>query len=400
MGCYVMNKIRDRLWEKAGKMGIPLTGAFEILPVCNLSCKMCYVRKSLKEVNEQGGLISGKQWIKYAKEAFDAGMLFPLITGGEPFLHPDFKEIMVGMQDLGMQVSINSNGTMIDEEIAEWLSHHTPTRINITVYGASEEAYQKLCGNKDAFYKMKEAVKLLKKYQIPVKFNTSITPENVNELDGIMQFAKNMDVPIQVATYMFPPIRRDSSMIGKNNRLSPEQAAFARVKADYLQNDLSWFKGQANRFSHFVDLEKIDFNKFEKQELKMVCRAGLSSLWIDWQGNMINCGMYSSAKVSLKNKTIKEAWKEIRNKTREVRYAPYCSICPNRALCHPCIAMVSNECGDVNGKPDYICEMNQASAKYYMEFIERLRERGLLDEESNQEIDINNIICGDDCDMY
>ena len=38
-------------------------------------------------------------------------MLFPLLTGGEPLLHPQFSEIYTGLLDLGLQVSINSNGT-------------------------------------------------------------------------------------------------------------------------------------------------------------------------------------------------------------------------------------------------------------------------------------------------
>ena len=38
--------ISRRLWAKAGAERIPLTGAFELLPICNFACKMCYVRKS------------------------------------------------------------------------------------------------------------------------------------------------------------------------------------------------------------------------------------------------------------------------------------------------------------------------------------------------------------------
>ena len=125
-----MANIRDRLWEKAGKEGFPLTAAFELLPVCNLSCKMCYVRKSMKEVQQAGGLKDGKWWLEKAKEASSYGLLFPLLTGGEPFLHPDFRQILTGMQDMGMQVSINSNATLIDRETAKWLGNHVPNRIN------------------------------------------------------------------------------------------------------------------------------------------------------------------------------------------------------------------------------------------------------------------------------
>lgn len=367
-----MESIRDYLWEKAGKEGIPLTAAFELLPICNLSCKMCYVRKSMAQVQELGGLKDGKWWLGMAKAAEKHGLLFPLLTGGEPFLHPDFQEIFEGMQAMGMQVSINSNGTMIDKKMAAWLGEHVPIRINITLYGASEETYEKLCGYGEAYRKVRNAVQWLKEYNVPVKFNTSITSYNVQDLEKMIHYAKSVGSPIQVATYMFPPIRRDASMVGKNDRLLPEEAGLARVKADFLQNEPQWFRGMAQRFSHFVPLKNCAFDTNKDIKMQMSCRAGHSSLWLDWQGNMINCGMYGSVKLPTEGREFGDVWKELREMTHNVRYAPVCAGCPNRVLCHPCIAMVSNECGNTDGRPEYICRMNEAAAKYYQEYVQYL----------------------------
>ena len=313
--------------------------------------------------------MNGQQWLELVREAKECGLLFPLLTGGEPFLHPDFREIYTGIQEMGMQVSINSNGTMIDRETAEWLGKHVPVKINITLYGASAESYEKLCGNREAFFRLQDAVHWLKENGVPIKFNASITPQNVHELQKIIQYAKRLDSPIQVATYMFPPIRRDQTMVGKNDRLSPEKAGKARAEADFFQDEPEWFAKMAQRFSAFVPLEeawKISERELNNKEgIRMHCRAGRCSFWIDWQGNMMNCGMYGSVKLSLKGKTIKETWKKLRNETQDVRYAPYCAVCPNRQICHTCIAMISNECGTVNGRPDYICKMNQAASFYY-----------------------------------
>lgn len=366
-----MGEIRDRLAEKAARSKVPIMAAMELLPVCNLQCKMCYVRKSMAEVNAAGGLKDAAWWLDIARQARDMGLVYPLLTGGEPFLHPDFREIMAGMQNLGLQVSINSNATLIDRDTAHWLGKNRPIRVNVTLYGASEETYQKLCGHGDAFGRVRDAVSLMKKYGVPVKFNASITPENVDDLEEMITYAKQQECPIQVATYMFPPVRRDSSMIGQNARLSPEDAAFARVKADYLQGDPMWFMGQAERFARFVPVEKMEEYRRESGPLGMLCRAGLCSFWIDWQGNMINCGMYGSVQLNMEHRSFHQAWTELTEQTAQVRYNPYCAGCPNQALCHPCIAMVSNECGDFNGKPEYLCRMNQASARYYAEFARK-----------------------------
>lgn len=368
-----MTKITDRLWKKAADNKIPLTGAFELLPACNLKCKMCYVRLDMKEVQRRGGLLPAEMWIDYAKQAKQEGLLFPLLTGGEPFLRQDFQDIYSGIYELGMQVSINSNGTLISEEIARWLGAHAPTRINITLYGSSEETYEKLCGNGDAYRRVRNAVEWLKKYEVPVKFNTSITPENIGDMEDMMAYARSVNSPIQVAAYMFPPVRKDAQMIGQNHRLSPKEAALARVKADYLQQDAGWFAGQAERFSRFVPVtDEMLKMQGESPSRGMSCRAGNSSFWLDWQGNLGNCGMYTTYNISLKENSFRDAWKKVTEETAKIRFSPFCTNCPNFHICHSCVAMVYNECGDVNGRPEYLCEMNQASAEYYKEFAQKI----------------------------
>ncbi|MDO4312480.1 MAG: radical SAM protein [Eubacteriales bacterium] len=361
-----MGKVSDQLWNKAGKMRIPLTGAFELLPVCNFQCKMCYVRKTMKEVGQEGGLLSAGEWLDFARQARDEGLLYPLLTGGEPFVRDDFQEIMAKMGEMGLQISINTNASLIDEAQAKWLGQHLPTRINITLYGASEETYQNLCGNGEAYARVRRAVDYLKQYGVTVKFNTSITPENVGDLEAMMAYADRMNIPIQVASYMFPPIRRDENMTGQNHRLSPEEAAWARVKSDLLQRDSRWFQIQVQRWNHFVPLTaEMLREQSGGKSCGMSCRAGRCSFWLDWQGNLGNCGMYTSAKFPLKGSSFAKAWEQVAEETDRIRFSPACTNCPNFRLCHSCIAMVYNECGDMNGCPEYLCLMNQASARYY-----------------------------------
>lgn len=368
-----MGKVADRLWYNAAMKRVPLTGAFELLPMCNLQCKMCYVRKSLKEVNELGGLIETERWIELAKQARDAGMLYPLLTGGEPFLHKDFQKIFTEFQALGLQISINTNATLITESMAKWIATHRPTRMNITLYGSSEESYQNLCGDGDAYARMCRAVEWLKKYDIPIKFNTSITPQNYEELDSIMAFARKEERPIQVATYMFPPVRRNEELVGQNERLEASIAGLARVKADWLQGNQEWFLGQASKFQRFVPLDKISFDKLPPgngQEMR--CRGGRCSFWIDWQGNMGNCGMHSTVKVLIEGKSFLECWNQIEKETEKIKYYSVCEMCPNYRLCHTCIAMVHNECGTCDGRPEYICKMNESAAINYKKYAEKL----------------------------
>ena len=81
---------------------------------------MCYVHLSKQEVQSQGRLRSLDEWISLAKQMKDAGTLFLLLTGGEPLLFPQFKELYCVLKDMGMILTLNTNGTLINEEWAEF----------------------------------------------------------------------------------------------------------------------------------------------------------------------------------------------------------------------------------------------------------------------------------------
>lgn len=70
-----MPSIKDRLYKQAIKNRIPLTSAFELSPLCNFSCKMCYVRKSAEEVRREGGIKTLDFWLDIAQQAKRSGNL-------------------------------------------------------------------------------------------------------------------------------------------------------------------------------------------------------------------------------------------------------------------------------------------------------------------------------------
>ena len=84
------------LLQKARQKHIPVTGALELLPLCNMNCDMCYVRLSRSEMERQGRLRTVEEWVRLAEQMQKAGTVFLLLTGGEPLLFPDFKTLLSG----------------------------------------------------------------------------------------------------------------------------------------------------------------------------------------------------------------------------------------------------------------------------------------------------------------
>lgn len=358
--------IMTHLFNKASKLRVPLSGAFEISPECNMSCKMCYSKLTKEQMSKIGRKRTVEEWIDLARQARDEGLLYILITGGEPFLQPDFKRLYFELKKMGFVISINSNGTLINEEIVEWLSQDPPSRINITLYGSSNETYKRLCNNPKGFDQVTKAIKLLKSANIDVRLNASMTPENIYDLDDMYSFAIENKLIIKVGIYMFPPIRVNENSFGKNNRFSAIEAGKFSVYNDTKAFDKERFKKRAERIKEGILDEEADFIEDECKILeggKLKCRAGKSTFWMTWDGKMMTCGIMDKPVAYPFEVGFKKAWDTIVEKTEELTLPVKCSNCSKSKVCQVCAAVSYTETGDVAGIPTYMCEMTDEIIK-------------------------------------
>lgn len=346
---------------KAIQMKLPLNGTFELSPVCNFSCRMCYVRKTEAEVRQHTRRsMTLADWRRAAREAREAGTLYLLLTGGEPLLWPDFWTLYEELIDMGFLVSVNTNGSLIDSEAVARFKKRPPERLNITLYGASSETYRRLCGVDGVFERVDSAIRALCENHIHIRINCSLTPENVCDLDWIVDYAKECGVPLAAATYMFPPIRRAPEKIGENERFSPEDCARYRMR--YLERD----RGEEayRRYLHgivngCIEPPGLDEGCIDPVDGKIRCRAGRSSFWITWDGWMTPCGMMPEPKTDLTVQSLSAAWKALTVLAGEVRLSGVCDACPNLKICHPCAAIAYAETGKASGIPTYMCRAAQ-----------------------------------------
>ena len=353
----VMPAATEYLYRKATALGLPLSGTFELTPVCNMDCKMCYVRLSRQQQETLGPLADAQKWLKLGREAAEAGMLYLLVTGGEPFLHPQIREILEGLHQLGLLITINSNGTLIDEATVQWLKNCPPVRINISLYGASNETYGRLCGNPQGFTQVTRAIRLLKEAGIAVKLNCSLTPHNAADLPQMAQYAKDNGLVLQVATYMFPPVRKDAAMTGRNDRFSPEEAAYYAAYSEYLTRGRERFLAEEGKLPTPTDPAE-DCGQLGDG---IRCRAGRCSFWITWRGNMTPCGMFPEKdSPNVFAAPFVAVWEQVKEQVKMIRLPAKCTSCAAKDTCHACGAMVIAESGNFREVPQYRCDMIHA----------------------------------------
>ena len=354
--------LERRLVHKAKQSRVPINGSIELLPLCNMNCDMCYVRLSRAEMEAQGRLRSLDEWLQVAEEMKNAGTLFLLLTGGEPLLYPEFKQLYLKLRDMGFVITINTNGTLIDEEWANFLGKHKPRRINITLYGADDQAYQELCHYPGGFNKVMQAVKLLKERDVDVKLSSSLTRANQNDMTRIIDLGEEFGIPVRVDTYMMPAVRERNRPYDEQSRLDPVSAARVRIQALKQEMGKELFEEYVRKI-----VFEVEHILPEDGPGKVHCLAGNCSFTINWQGNLRPCVVMSEPSVSVFEEGFEKAWQKVSDAVSAIRTSSVCNACKYRPICRTCCASALLEEGSYDAVPKYMCAYAKESYQLIQE---------------------------------
>ena len=345
------SSVERYLCDRAVDTQTPINGSLELLPLCNMNCDMCYVRLSKEEMDRLGRMRTVEEWLAIGRQMKEAGVLFLLLTGGEPLLFPDFQKLYLGLKEMGMILTINTNATLITEEMAAFFGKHKPRRINITLYGKDEAAYADLCHFPGGFARTVQGIRLLRKYGVDVKISSSMTRSNANDWEEIIALGKELDAPVRIDCYMYPAVRERSLPYPAECRLEPEEAAQLRVKVLRAEMGDELFQ----KYALATLQRKADTLPGEYTPGKVHCMAGRCSFTVNWQGLMRPCVVMTTPEANVFTLGFREAWEQIWAATDAITTNPQCSVCTYRNVCQTCAACAMAEEGAFDALPAYMC---------------------------------------------
>ena len=313
---------------KSRERGVPLHAHFELTPLCNLDCKMCYVHLD-------GAKFAGKKllpvevWKELADQAHRAGMLYVSLTGGECLTYPDFDALYLYLWKMGIRINVLSNGVLMDEARVDFFKRYPPREIQITLYGSSDDAYEKVTG-KRAFTTVMHNLKLLKDADLPVKL--AITPNRfmADDMLPLLELAESLDIPYNINTHLIPPRKETGREI---EDFSTEQYVEIYREQRRLKN---W------DMTPIDPAELPDENREGEAVHGMRCGAGKSSCGIRYDGALCPCLSLSEVNVDALNLGFAEAWRQINAIANNYPVPAECTDCAYAARCLTCTAMHKN----------------------------------------------------------
>jgi len=160
----------------------PMSIDLAITNQCNLRCKYCSHFTSAGDVGQD---LPKDEWFKFFEELNRCKVLYATLQGGEAFCRDDLRDLITGIVRNGMRFSILSNGTLITDEMANFLaSTGRCDDVQVSIDGSIAMTHDAFRGEGN-FYKAIQGMRYLQKYDLDVSVRVTIHRENVRELTEI-----------------------------------------------------------------------------------------------------------------------------------------------------------------------------------------------------------------------
>lgn len=181
----------EKLGSLYGQGPYPLAGQWELTCRCNLKCVMCYTDcfNTPEKIREELSLV---EIMRIMDEIADAGCLELTLTGGEPLMRKDFPEIYRYAKSKGFLVSVFTNGTLIQEEIANLWQELPPQFIEISYHGLGEKSFEGITQRKGSHEKCLRGIKLLLERDLNLVIKAVGMTVNSHEILGIKSFVESL----------------------------------------------------------------------------------------------------------------------------------------------------------------------------------------------------------------
>jgi radical SAM protein with 4Fe4S-binding SPASM domain len=344
-----LGELGDELLMQLQARRFPLGGSFEITERCNLACVHCFINQPTGSREAAARELTLPQVRRVLDQLAETGCLFLLLTGGEPLLRSDFCNIYRYAKRRGMLVSLFTNGTLLTPRIADFLAEWRPAAIEITLYGATQETYERVTQVPGSYVRCMRGIELALDRGLRLNLKTVLVQANRHELEAMRAYAEQLGVRYRFDGVLFP--RLDGRQIPAAQRLSP---------ADVVALDRQYPERQQEFDRLYRDYGATPV----RSEYVFSCGAGYRSFHVDSAGRLSVCMLARQPAYDLLEGSFQEGWAEFLGavlRKKRTLDTP-CRTCSVGALCTQCPGWSQLAHGDDETPVEYVCELGRLRA--------------------------------------
>ncbi len=234
----------SKLSGKAIQWGFPMSISFEPTTSCNLRCPEC--PSGLRSFTRPTGMLEKDFFRKTIDDIYKELLYLIFYFQGEPYLNPDFLEMVKYANDKGIYTATSTNAHYLTDEKAKKTVESGLDRLIISIDGTTQDVYEqyRVGGTLD---KVLEGTKNIVKWKKELKSKTPfiffqflVVKPNEHQIEAIKKLGKEIGVDqVRFKTAQVYDYENDP------HQLIPSNDKYSRYKKD-SQNKMQIKSGMVN----------------------------------------------------------------------------------------------------------------------------------------------------------
>ena len=160
---------------------------------CNLACQHCWIVPRFQTEDNNGQHIKLEYVKKAIREAKPLGLSSVKLTGGEPTIHPQFREIVSLIEKEKLNITMETNGVLIDEDLARFLKGMPHfSFVSVSLDGAKPETHDRMRGVVGSYRQAVSGIKHLIAAGFRPQIICTLHRGNVSEMTDLIDMAENL----------------------------------------------------------------------------------------------------------------------------------------------------------------------------------------------------------------
>jgi radical SAM protein with 4Fe4S-binding SPASM domain len=348
--------VMDRWIQRTVERHLPWSVHLDLTYRCNERCIHCYLD------HEDHGQMTTAEIKNVLDQLAEAGTLFLTFSGGEIFLRADLFDLIAYARKLHFDVSLKTNGLLIDPERARKLRELGVRRIQISIYSTEPEVHDAITKVRGSLERSIAAIRFLQAQGLQLKIACPLMKQNLTAYRGVHELAEELGVPYVLDLTITPKMDGDTSIlplrISTQNLLPILQDPLLERQSDLHRNLQESLPVTGSASSSGMESQAYD---------DIPCSAGHNSCYISPYGDVLPCVQMPIPAGNLRRQSFREVWfdSSTMNRVRAVRESqlPVCSSCSIQEYCERCPGLAHMEGGDLLGAYERACEMAELNAR-------------------------------------
>ncbi len=326
----------------------PVSVQVEITEACNLNCMHCYNHWRDESEKQRASSLDEVKLNSIVEMIVEMKAASVTLTGGEPLLRWRILPTAIKkLMSAGMNVGLNSNLTLLTDEIATALKASGLKGFLVSVLCSQEDVHDSIAGRVGAWEDTIKGIKLAKSHGFRISSNMVLTKLNWRYLRETAEFLKGIGVSSFCATKASPSL----------NARNFDQYLLSR---DELRASLEELIQIRTSLGMAVDIQECyplcligDTAKFESFARRS-CSAGVTTCTISPTGDVRPCSHADMVYGNVFREPFNDVWARM-DDWRDGRYVPdECNACKFLERCTGGCRMEAKHRGDIRGKDPFM----------------------------------------------